>query len=102
MKIRASSLFASYIAICLIVLTGLAIAAGRRSTSEMHGRESRQKMVKKLALTDLVLFTDARYTRHPSMADRHSPFQDHPLALEHFPSGSLMPPSPHLRSYVYH
>jgi len=49
-------------------------------------------MVQQLQLTDLCLFTEARYTRHPSMADLHSAFQDHPLALEHFPSGSLTPP----------
>ena len=47
-------------------------------------------------LTDLCLFTDARYTRHPSLADPHSPFQDAPLALEHFPSGALLPPPDHL------
>jgi hypothetical protein len=46
----------------------------------------------RLGLTDLALFTEARYTRHPSQADMHSAFQDHPLALEHFPSGSVMPP----------
>ena len=49
-----------------------------------------------LGLTDLCLFTDARYARHPSLADRHSPFQDYPLALEHFPSGSLISPPAHL------
>jgi hypothetical protein len=47
-------------------------------------------------LTDLALFTEARYTRHPSQADRHAAFQDHPGALEHFPTGALMPPPPHL------
>jgi hypothetical protein len=36
------------------------------------------------------LFTEARYTRHLSQTDRFTPFQDHPLALEHFPSGSLL------------
>jgi hypothetical protein len=36
------------------------------------------------------------------MADRHAPFQDHPLSLEHFPSGSLIAPPPHVRSYVMH
>jgi hypothetical protein len=41
------------------------------------------------------LFTEARYTRHPSQADLHSAFQDHPLALEHFPSGSLITPPRH-------
>jgi hypothetical protein len=50
----------------------------------------RAAIVKRLGLTDLCLFTEARYTRHPSQADRFTPFQDHPLALEHFPSGSLI------------
>ena len=49
----------------------------------------------RLGLTDLALFTEARYTRHPSQADLHSAAQDHPLALEHFPSGSLIVPHPH-------
>jgi hypothetical protein len=49
-------------------------------------------MVRDLELTDLCLFTEARYTRHPSQADMHAPFQDHPLSLEHFPSGSLLGP----------
>ena len=35
-------------------------------------------------------------TRHPAMADHHAAFQDHPMALEHFPSGSLVSP-PDLR-----
>jgi hypothetical protein len=49
-------------------------------------------LVAQLRLTDLALFTEARYTRHPSQADLHSAFQDHPLALEHFPTGSLIGP----------
>ena len=49
-------------------------------------------MVTQLQLTDLCLFTEARYTRHLSQADLHSAFQDHPLGLEHFPTGSLVPP----------
>ena len=31
------------------------------------------------------------------LADLHTPFQDHPLALDRFPSGSLMVLPPHLR-----
>lgn len=55
----------------------------------------RGALVAALQLTDLALFTEARYTRHPSQADVHSAFQDHPLALEHFPTGSLVPaPAP--------
>jgi hypothetical protein len=62
-------------------------SAGRAATLEENAR-----LVEQLGLTDLCLFTEARYTRHPSQADLHSAFQDHPLGLEHFPSGSLLPP----------
>lgn len=69
-----------------------ALQAKRHTTREAANRQ----WVRTLQLTDLALFTEARYTRHPSQADRHTPFQDHPFALEHFPSGSLLAPSPHL------
>ena len=47
-------------------------------------------MVRDLELTDLCLFTEASYTRHLTQADRHTPFQNSPMALEHFPSGSIL------------
>ena len=51
-------------------------------------------LVDRLDLTDLCLFTEASYTRHLSLADLHTPFQDGPMSLEHFPSGSfVMPPA---------
>ena len=50
------------------------------------------ELVTRLRLSDVVLCTEARYTRHLTQADLHSAFQDHPVALEHFPSGSLLPP----------
>jgi hypothetical protein len=49
-------------------------------------------VVKNLELTDLCLFTEARYTRHLSQTDLHSAFQDHPMSLEHFPTGSIAGP----------
>lgn len=49
-------------------------------------------LVRALGLTDLALFTEARYTRHPAMADLHTAFQDHPMSFEHFPSGIFVPP----------
>jgi hypothetical protein len=55
------------------------------------------RVVAKLELTDLALFTEARYTRHPSQADLQSAFQDHPTALEHFPTGSMAGPPAGLR-----
>ena len=57
--------------------------------------------VRDLELTDLSLFTEARYTRHLSQADYHTAFQDHPFAIEHFPSGSLVVPPPHMLSADY-
>jgi len=65
----------------------------------LHARHAQQHpvvemaQVRNLHVTDLCLATEARYTRHPAMADRHAPFQEHPLALEHFPSGSLILPA---------
>ena len=52
----------------------------------------------RLGLTDLALFTEARYTRHPALADLATAFQDAPGSFEHFPSGSFMPPPAHLRA----
>ena len=51
-----------------------------------------QALTRQLGLTDPALMTEARYGRHLSQADRHTPFQDHPLAFDHFPTGSLLPP----------
>jgi hypothetical protein len=61
--------------------------------------ESVSGVVAKLELTDLALFTEARYTRHLSQADLHSAFQDHPTALEHFPAGSIAGPPARLRRH---
>ncbi len=55
------------------------------------------ELVKTLKLTDLCLFTEARYTRHLSQADLNTAFQDHPLSLEHFPSGSFTQPPESIR-----
>jgi hypothetical protein len=56
--------------------------------------QAKADLVGKLGLTDLCLFTEASYTRHLSQADLHTPFQNGPMSLEHFPSGSLvMPPA---------
>lgn len=76
-----------------IILLVLAVLHTRNSQTEARAeRLYRAGLVKELRLTDFCLFTEARYTRHPSMADLHAPFQDHPGALEHFPSGSFVTP----------
>lgn len=65
--------------------------------SARAGLREEASLVRRLELTDLCLSTEANYTRHLSLADFHTAFQDHPLALEHFPSGALFGPPPHLR-----
>ena len=65
-------------------------------TARHHAERRAQgrALARRLELTDLALFTEARYTRHPSQADRFAAFQDHPMALDHFPSGSMLFPPP--------
>lgn len=73
-----------------VVLFGLLMfhaysSSQRQAANLLH----KAKLVKQLRLTDLCLFTEARYTRHLSQADLNTAFQDHPLSMEHFPSGSF-------------
>lgn len=73
----------------------LALPLHARHVRQSGNATLRNPQLRRLQVTDLCLATEARYTRHPAMADRHAPFQEHPLALEHFPSGSLiLPPRP--------
>jgi hypothetical protein len=77
----------------LLVLLGASFADAAWGLSRAEpALERKAEMVERLGLTDLVLFTEARYTRHPSQADLHSAFQDHPFAMDHFPTGSLLLP----------
>jgi hypothetical protein len=65
-------------------------AAGDRSEAVRAGKTA---LVRFLSLTDFAIWTEARYTRHPSQADRFTPFQDFPSSLEHFPAGSIIAPA---------
>ena len=81
-----------------VLLIGLMLADAALSQRLDEGVvRQRRAIVNTLTLTDLCLSTETRSTRHPSLADLHTPFQDHPLALDRFPSGSLMVLPPHLR-----
>lgn len=75
-----------------LLLFLLILLHGELDTSGDVAIATNRGIVRGLQLTDLCLFTEARYTRNPAMADLHTPFQDHPFALEHFPSGSLVTP----------
>jgi hypothetical protein len=89
---KRSNAFLAFLAVGL-ALFGLMFvhaAVGRRAARS--SLEAKTELVRRLRTTDLCLFTEARYTRHPVMADVNTPFQDHPVSIEHYTSGSLMPP----------
>jgi hypothetical protein len=102
MVMRKSTIFLSFMALNLAAFLAIAAHAVLGGRDAAPFQTMRRGLVKHFSLTDLVLFTDARYTRHPAMADLHTPFQDYPMSLEHFPSGSLLGPPPHVRAYGRH
>jgi hypothetical protein len=87
---RKSIVFVTFTAVHIVLIMIMLLHARFSQSAAGPKILERSRLVKSLRLTDLCLFTEARYTRHPSMADRFAPFQDHPTALEHFPSGSFV------------
>lgn len=96
MRLTRSAKFCAVVALLLAIGLLVGLDAARRRAGAEARVDANKALGRWLEVTDLCLFTDARYTRHPSLADRHSPFQDSPLAMEHFPSGSLVLPPAHL------
>lgn len=83
-----------YLAVAALLLAAVTGLLGQaRQTAAEADRGAPRQLVATLTLTDLALWSEARYTRHPAMADLFSPFQDHPGAFEHFPAGALLTPS---------
>jgi hypothetical protein len=84
----------------------LLVAAGHFDKDRTApARRCNRQLVRAFELTDLAIWTGARYTRHVSQADtfatRHvsqadtfAAFQDSMGALEHFPEGALAPLPP--------
>ncbi len=91
---RKSNLFFLYLVANVLILLFMFAHASYQEKKAIPFVEEKRELVKKLELTDLCLFTEASYTRHLSQADLHTPFQDYPLSLEHFPSGSILLPPP--------
>jgi len=86
--------FLAIIVSLTVALAGLLTWAHQTSVSFMQqSLPAQRQLVAVLSLTDLALWTEARYTRHPSMTDLFSPFQDHPGSPEHFPAGALLAPT---------
>lgn len=90
--VRKSSLALSLLGVGVLLLALMFTHARLQHRADALWIERMAGVVGDLELTDLSLFTEARYTRHPSQADLHSAFQDHPVCLEHFPTGSIVPP----------
>jgi hypothetical protein len=90
--LRKSDGFLLFIGTGILVLAAIFIQAWFASQGDLPVLRQKAEVVKNLRLTDLCLFTEARHTRNPSQADWHTAFQSHPLALDHFPSGSIIGP----------
>ncbi len=97
--IRKSSLCLSLLGIFVLLLCLMFTHAYVQRQADRPAIDRIAGVVKDLELTDLSLFTEARYTRHLSQADRFTAFQDHPAALEHFPTGAIAGPPERLRMF---
>ena len=97
LTVRKSSLCLVLFGAAVLMLGGMFFHAAYQRQADVPLIGHVAGVVKTLALTDLCLFTEARYTRHPSQSDLSSAFQDHPVALEHFPAGSSVGPPAALR-----
>lgn len=96
MAIRPVTWYSALLAALFTMLVMLLVSGQWRTAAARYEVAEMAALTRDLGLTDLCLFTEASYTRHPTMADLATPFQSYPAALEHFPSGSLLQPPLHL------
>ena len=94
---RKSDVFFCSLLIGVLLLCLMFVDAAVSQRLDRQRIQERRAIVRALALTDLCLTTEARYTRHPSMADLPPPFRDHPRPHNLFLWGPLSPPPPHLQ-----
>lgn len=85
-------LFIVVLALEFLALTWVVIRDHRGGAVSAERRRNGRELAQTLLLTDLALWTEARYTRHPSQADWFTAFQDGPAAPDHFPAGTWVPP----------
>jgi hypothetical protein len=76
-----------------LVLGALAFYDRRPDPGQDQTQSNNAQLVQALMLTDLSLWTEARFTRHPSQADCFTPFQNSPGAPDQFPSGTWLNPN---------
>lgn len=89
-----SGVFIGVIIFQLLLLAVMNLTLVGQCLKQDNGSKDLQEIVRVLQLTDLAVWTESRYTRHPSQSDRFSSFQDSPGSLEHFPAGSMVGPPP--------
>ncbi len=89
---RKSTFFSFFITIVLFLLVLMFVHSSFSQKTDRAILEEMSEMARRLDITDLCLFAEANYTRHISQADLHTPFQDGPFSLDHFPSGAIVPP----------
>jgi hypothetical protein len=96
---RDSTLYLGCLSVLVLLFGGMMFHARYGQHRAVPVLKVKARMVRELELSDLCIFTEASYTRHPSQTDLATPFQDSPGAFEHFPSGMLAEPAPHLRNH---
>lgn len=94
--LRPSTLVLLLLALQLGALALVLWDTGREHTARRHATRASAQLTRWLGLTDPALFTEAQYTRHPSLHGPQAALLDHPLAQDHFPSGSLLAAPPPL------
>ena len=94
---RKSDFFLLFLAASALLFCAAFGHAVVRRNLDRRSADFNRSVVARYALTDLCLFTEARYARHPSQSDFHTPFQDHPASLEHFPAGAMAGIPPQLK-----
>ena len=93
---RKSKIFLTFtVAEILLLFLFYARSSVLQPAGDIGELSGRRELVRSLSLTDFAIWTEARYTRHPSQADFFSPFQDFPSSFEHFPAGSVIAPVVH-------
>jgi hypothetical protein len=78
---------------CFVLLALYLHSSVAQESSRMDELQAKKVLVTRLGLTDFAIWTEARYTRHPSQTDFFSAFQDFPGSPDHFPAGSIIAPS---------
>lgn len=91
--LRKSGLCLSLMAVSFLLLILMFIHAAIQRQIDGRTIDRVAETARNLELTDLSLFTEASYIRHLSQADFQAAFQDHPLSLEHFPTGAIAVPT---------